>query len=128
MSFLLQADTTATAAQQMLEDVPVEKTISIWELMTSGGIGGQAIMLAIGLMLFFAIYVYFERLMAINAASKIDVGFMNRIRETILSGKIDQAKMLCAQSTSPVARLIEKGISRIGKPLEDIDAAIENAG
>lgn len=128
MSFLLQTDTTATAAQQMLEDVPVEKTISIWELMTSGGIGGQAIMLAIGLMLFFAIYVYFERLMAINAASKIDVGFMNRIRETILSGKIDQAKMLCAQSTSPVARLIEKGISRIGKPLEDIDAAIENAG
>lgn len=128
MSFFLQADTLATAAPNALSEVPVEKTISIWELVTSGGIGGQAIMLSIFLMLFVALYIYLERLMAINAASKIDLSFMSRIREMILAGKIDQAKMLCAQSTSPVARLIEKGISRIGKPLEDIDTAIENAG
>ncbi len=128
MRFFLQADTTSASAQQLIDEVPVEKTISVWDLVTSGGIGGQAIMLSIGIMLFVALYIYFERLMAINAAAKIDMGFMSRIREMILSGKIDSAKMLCAQTSSPVARLIEKGISRIGKPLEDIDTAIENAG
>ncbi len=128
MAFFLQTDTTAVAAQKLLEDVPVEKTLSIWELITGGGIGGQIIMLSIFTLLFVALYIYFERIMAINAASKIDNNFMSRIRENIISGKIDAAKMLCAQTNSPVSRLIEKGISRIGKPLEDINTAIENAG
>jgi biopolymer transport protein ExbB len=66
--------------------------------------------------------------MAINAASKIESSFMDQIRDNIINGRIDAAKMLCAHSKSPVARLIEKGISRIGKPLEDINTAIENAG
>ena len=128
MAFFLQTDTTAVATQKLLEDVPVEKTLSIWELITGGGIGGQIIMLSIFTLLFVALYIYFERIMAINAASKIDNNFMSRIRENIISGKIDAAKMLCAQTNSPVSRLIEKGISRIGKPLEDINTAIENAG
>jgi len=109
-------------------DQPIEKTLSIWELITSGGIGGQLIMITLALLLFFALYLYFERLMAINAASKIDTNFMNNIKMNITNGKIDAAKMLCAQTNSPVARLTEKGISRIGKPLEDINTAIENAG
>ncbi len=128
MAYFLQADTTALAAQQMLDDTPVEKTLPIWDLITGGGVGGQIIMIALAVLLFIALYVYFERIMAINAASKIDINFMNRIRENILAGKLDSAKMHCAQSTSPVARLIEKGISRIGKPLEDINTAIETAG
>ncbi|MBF6609240.1 MAG: MotA/TolQ/ExbB proton channel family protein [Flavobacterium sp.] len=128
MAYFLQADTTALAAQQMLDETPVEKTLPIWDLLTGGGLGGQIIMIALALLLFVALYVYFERIMAINAASKIDVNFMNRIRENILAGKLESAKMHCAQSTSPVARLIEKGISRIGKPLEDINTAIETAG
>lgn len=128
MAYFLQADTTALAAQQMIDDVPVEKTLPIWELLTSGGLIGQIIMLSLFLMLFMALYLYIERLMAIKAASKIDSNFMQQIRENIRNGRIDNAKMLCAHSTSPVARLIEKGISRIGKPLEDIDTAIENAG
>lgn len=122
------ADSLATAQNAILEDQPVEKTLSIWDLMTSGGIGGQLIMISLGLLFFFALYLYFERLMAINAASKIDVNFMNNIKMNILNGKLDAAKMLCAQTNSPVARLTEKGISRIGKPLEDINTAIENAG
>lgn len=122
------ADSLATAQNALLEDQPVEKTLSIWDLITSGGIGGQLIMITLGLLLFFALYLYFERLMAINAASKIDVNFMNNIKMNILNGKLDAAKMLCAQTNSPVARLTEKGISRIGKPLEDINTAIENAG
>lgn len=122
------ADSLTTTQNALLENQPVEKTLSIWELVTSGGIGGQLIMLTLGLLLFVALYLYFERLMAISAASKIDVNFMNNIKMNILNGKIDAAKMLCAQTNSPVARLTEKGISRIGKPLEDINTAIENAG
>lgn len=122
------ADSLATAQNALVEDQPVEKTLSIWDLITSGGIGGQLIMITLALLLFFALYLYFERLMAINAASKIDTNFMNNIKMNIMNGKIDAAKMLCAQTNSPVARLTEKGISRIGKPLEDINTAIENAG
>ncbi|WP_396172319.1 MotA/TolQ/ExbB proton channel family protein [Flavobacterium sp.] len=121
-------DSLAVAQEALVDPQPVEKTISIWELVSSGGIGGQLIMITLGLLFFFALYLYFERLLAINAASKIDVNFMNNIKMNIMNGKIDAAKMLCAQTNSPVARLTEKGISRIGKPLEDINTAIENAG
>ncbi|MFY7810800.1 MAG: MotA/TolQ/ExbB proton channel family protein [Flavobacterium sp.] len=118
-----------SANQALLEDaLPKEETLSIWSLLTSGGIGGQLIMLSLGIMFVVTIYLYLERLFAINAASKIDSNFMSNIKMNIMSGKIDAAKMLCAQTNSPVARLIEKGISRIGKPLEDINTAIENAG
>jgi biopolymer transport protein ExbB len=122
------ADSLAVAQEALIDPQPVEKTISIWELVSSGGIGGQMIMITLGLLFFFALYLYFERLLAINAASKIDINFMNNIKMNIMNGKIDAAKMLCAQTNSPVARLTEKGISRIGKPLEDINTAIENAG
>ena len=122
------ADSLAVAQDALVDPQPVEKTISIWELVSSGGIGGQMIMITLGLLFFFALYLYFERLLAINAASKIDINFMNNIKMNIMNGKIDAAKMLCAQTNSPVARLTEKGISRIGKPLEDINTAIENAG
>lgn len=129
MSIFLQADSLAVASEILNEDQqPVEQTLSIWELLTNGGIGGQAIILILFILLFFALFLYFERIMAINKASKIDANFMNNIKMNITSGKIDSAKMLCAQTNSPVARLIEKGISRIGKPLEDINTAIENAG
>ena len=121
-------DSLTTTQNAVLDPKKKKKTLSIWELVSSGGIGGQMIMITLGLLFFFALYLYFERLMAINAASKIDVNFMNNIKMNIMNGKIDAAKMLCAQTNSPVARLTEKGISRIGKPLEDINTAIENAG
>lgn len=123
-----QSDSINAVQDGVLEPVVVEKTLSIWELISSGGVGGNIIMITLGLLLFFALYLYFERLLAINAASKIENSFMDQIRDNIINGKIDAAKMLCAHSKSPVARLIEKGISRIGKPLEDINTAIENAG
>jgi len=122
------ADSLAVAQEALVDPQPVEMTLSIWELVSSGGIGGKIIMITLGLLFFFALYIYFERLLAINAASKIDINFMNNIKMNIMNGKIDAAKMLCAQTNSPVARLTEKGISRIGKPLEDINTAIENAG
>ncbi|WP_338409276.1 MotA/TolQ/ExbB proton channel family protein [uncultured Flavobacterium sp.] len=128
MSILLQVDSLALASQALIENQPDKQILTIWSLLTSGGLGGQVIILVLFILLFFAFFLYFERLMAINKASKIDSGFMNNIKISITSGKIDNAKMICAQSNSPVARLIEKGISRIGKPLEDINTAIENAG
>ena len=128
MNIPLQLDSLAIANQLAQEGAPVEQTLSIYELLTSGGIGGQIIILVLFALLFLALFLYFERLMAINKASKIDGSFMNNIKMNISQGKIDNAKMLCAQTNSPVARLIEKGISRIGKPLEDINTAIENAG
>ncbi len=127
MMTFLQIDSTAVATQT-LEQLSKKPELSVMDIVFSGGIAGQTIMGAIFIMLFFAIYLYFERLMAINAASKIDSNFMNNIKLNIMKGKIDAAKMLCAQTNSPVARLIEKGISRIGKPLSDIHTAIENAG
>ncbi|WP_313808421.1 MotA/TolQ/ExbB proton channel family protein [Flavobacterium sp.] len=128
MSLLLQADSLSQAAAQVAEDVATKKELTLMEIIFSGGLVGQVIMGAIFLMLFFAIYLYLERLMAIKAASKMDQNFMTQIRMHLQQGKIDNAKMLCASTNSPVARLIEKGISRIGKPLNDINIAIENAG
>lgn len=128
MSLFLQADTLSVAKDALAEVAPVEQTLSIWELITGGGLAGQMIMVALFVMLFFAIYLYLERLMAVTAASKIDNNFMMQIKDHISNGRLDAAKMLCASTNSPVARLIQKGISRIGNRLEDINTAIENAG
>ena len=111
-----------------LEAESTEKTLSIMELLMNGGLGGQIIIAVLFVLLFVAVYIYFERLFAIQAASKVDKNFMNQIRDHVASGNIQGAKMLCAQQNTPVARLTEKGVSRIGSPLEDINTAIENAG
>ncbi|MBD0852183.1 MotA/TolQ/ExbB proton channel family protein [Maribacter arenosus] len=105
-----------------------EKTLSVIDLIFSGGTGSIVIISVLFLMLFVALYIYFERIFAIKAASTIDKDFMNQIRDHVTNGKLEAAKLLCAQTDSPVARLTEKGVSRIGKPLDDINTAIENAG
>ncbi|MBT8268852.1 MAG: MotA/TolQ/ExbB proton channel family protein [Bacteroidia bacterium] len=112
----------------LTDEESVEKTLSIIELIQSGGIAGQIIIMLLFVLLMVASYIYFERLFAIKAASKVDPNFMNQIKESVSNGKVDAAKMLCAQQNSPVSRLINKGITRIGRPLEDINIAIENAG
>ena len=73
-------------------------------------------------------YIYFERRFAIRAALKYDANFMPQIRSYVVSGKIEGAQALCMKENKPVAQMIAKGISRIGRPLEDINTAIENAG
>ncbi len=115
-------------AEVLTDEESVEKTLSIVELITSSGTAGLMIILVLFILLILAIYIYFERLFAIKAASKVDSNFMNQIKDHVSGGKIDSAQNLCAQVNSPVSRLISKGISRIGKPLEDINTAIENAG
>ena len=75
-----------------------------------------------------AVYIFIERYYAIKRAQKVDINFMNRIRDYIMEGKIDAAKNLCESTNSPVSHMIHKGISRIGRPLNDVSAAIENVG
>ncbi len=127
MLYFFQQEGAAQAVQEA-EPVVEEKTLSLFDLMLSGGLGGQIIILILFILLFAAVYIYFERLFAIKAASQVDKDFMLQIKDSVLNGNIESAKMRCAQSDSPVARLTQKGISRIGSPLEDINTAIENAG
>ena len=105
-----------------------EKTLSLIELIQNGGLGGQIIICVLCLLLLTVVYIYFERLFAIRAAVKIDPSFMPQIRSFITQGKLDAAQQLCLQENVPVSRLVSKGLSRIGRPLEDINTAIENAG
>jgi len=126
LNILLQDSQDGT--QVLSDGESVEKTLSIIELIGSGGTAGQIIIGVLFMLLMVALYIYFERIFTIKAASKVDANFMNQIKDHVTHGKIDSAQMLCAQVNSPVSRLINKGLTRIGKPLEDINTAIENAG
>ena len=108
--------------------VSEEKTLSVFKLIVDGGLGGQIIIGILFILLAVSLYIYFERFFAIKAASKVDKNFMNQIKDYVSNGKLEAADALCKKTNSPIARLIEKGISRIGKPLDDINKAIENAG
>ena len=110
------------------EVVSEEKTLSIYKLIMDGGLGGQIILALLFVLLAVAIYIYFERFFAIKAASKMDENFMNQIKDFVSNGKLESADALCKSKNTPTARLIGKGISRIGKPLDDINTAIETAG
>ncbi|APY11399.1 biopolymer transporter ExbB [Seonamhaeicola sp. S2-3] len=124
----LTLQTTQEGTELLTDEESVEKTLSIIELISSGGAAGQIIIAILFILLIVASYIYFERLFAIKAASKMDSNFMNQIKDHVSNGKIDAAQVLCAQVNSPVSRLIGKGITRIGKPLADINTTIENAG
>jgi biopolymer transport protein ExbB len=112
----------------LTEIVAEEKTLSIYTLILDGGLGGQIIIAILFVLLTVGLYIYFERFFAIKSASKVDENFMNQIRDYVSNGKIDAADALCKTKNTPTSRLIGKGISRIGKPLEDINTAIETAG
>ena len=105
-----------------------EKTLSLMELIKDGGLGGQLIIGLLFLLLIVVIYIYFERLFAIKSATKVNSNFMAQIKTYVLNHKIDGAQALCLSENKPVARLISKGLSRIGRPLEDISKTLENAG
>lgn len=89
---------------------------------------GGWVMIPILVLSVIAVYIFVERYFAIKKAQKVDINFMNRIRDYIIDGKIDAAKNLCETADNPVAHMIHKGISRIGRPLNDVNAAIENVG
>lgn len=121
LTIFLQADTALKAANAATE--PVEK-ISLFQLLREGG----ALMIPLLLCSLLLVYVFVERLMAIRKASQGDAQFMQRIREQITAGNIQAAKSLCKNTDTPIARVVDKGISRIGKPIDHIEKSMESTG
>ncbi len=121
--FLLQIDATGAVADSTAQEQG-EITLSLVELAFKGG----WVMVPIILLSVLAVYIFTERYFAIQRAAKLDINFMNRIKDYIHDGKLDSALALCASYKNPAARMIEKGIKRIGKSLSDVGTAIENTG
>ncbi len=127
---LLQAgiDSTANAAAAAAATVPqvaqTEQTYSLIEMAAKGG----WLMLVLLALSIIAIYIFGKKWWMLNRASQIDKNFMNDIRDYIHSGKVKSAITLCGKYDSPAARLVEKGLERIGRPLSDIQTAVENMG
>lgn len=103
-------------------EVTTDQAISVWELVKEGGL----MMIPIVISSFIAIYIFVERILTINKANKSPDAFISKIKELVLKGDINGAKMACAHFDSPIARMIEKGVTRIGSPLKNIEASIEN--
>jgi biopolymer transport protein ExbB len=101
-----------------------EISLSALDLAVKGG----WIMIVLAILFVIAIYIFFERYRTLSNASKEDINFMNRIKDYIHDGKVESATALCQSTNNPVARMIEKGISRLGRPLNDINTTIENVG
>lgn len=116
------ADTLATAAAQ---EVPQVVEMNYLDMAMKGG---PVIMIPLLLLSIVAVYIFIERLVVIHKASKEDKDFMDRIKDYITDGKIDAATTLCQSVNTPSSRMIEKGISRLGKPMNDVLVAIENVG
>jgi biopolymer transport protein ExbB len=122
LNLLLQAQTAAVAVIE--EGAQAPEKLSLWDLTLKGG----WIMIPIGILSLLAVYIFIERYFAIRKAAQTDENFITRIKDYIHDGKIDSALALCQSTDSPIARMLEKGIQRIGRPLNDINTAIENVG
>ena len=122
---LFQIETLdALATDSLLVEEPVSQSINLWTMAQYGG----WIMIILALLLAWAIYIFVERLLTIKSAMKEDKSFMDRIRDYIHDGKIGSALNLCQQTGTPSARMVEKGITRMGRPMQDVQVAIENVG
>ena len=108
----------------LLQSSPGQLTMPIWEL----ALNGDWMMIVHAFFLIVVVYIFIARYLAIKNASKEDKNFMNHIRDFIHDGKIDAATALCHKTNNPIARIIEKGLLRIGKPLGDINTAIQTVG
>ena len=97
---------------------------SLWDIIVRGG----PLMIPLAILLVIAIFVFFERVMAINKAAKSDENFMNIIRDHIVSGNVTAARSLAKNTNTAIARVIDKGIQRIGKPIDAIERSMENVG
>lgn len=114
------ADTNAAVAKA----IKPETSISLWDLTLKGG----WLMVPIAVLAFAAVYIFFERFFAIRKAAQFENNFIDRIRDYIHEGKIDAALNLCSSTDRPVARMIEKGIKRLGRPIKEIEDSIEIVG
>lgn len=122
MNLLTLLQATTAVADVTTENI--SKEMNLWEMFQYGG----PIMYVLVAMLAFALYLLIERSVTLKAALKEDNSFMNRIKDYIYEGKIDSALKLCRETNTPSSRMVEKGISRIGRPMNDVLIAIENVG
>ena len=118
--FFLQIDSTNLAVQSTADG----KGVSLIELLTLGG----WIMLPLAALFLITIFVFFERFLSIRKAAAMDNNFMNIIRDHIVNGNVTAARSFAKNTNNPVARIIDKGIQRIGKPIENIERSMENVG
>jgi biopolymer transport protein ExbB len=114
-------DTTATAGSAGAAAVP---DMNVLEMLMNGG----PLMIPLGLLFVLAVFFFFERLIAIRKASNIDPNFMHIIRDNVFSGNVSAARSLAKNTPNPVAKMIDKGLQRIGKPIEAIEKSMENVG
>lgn len=129
MSILLQitttlTDTAAQAAASLTPPAPTESSMSLLDMASKGG----PILYPIAILSILAFYIFFERFFVIMKFSRLDQNFMNQIRDQVHQGNIPAARSLCKATDSPIARMIDKGLARLGKPIRDIESAIENQG
>jgi biopolymer transport protein ExbB len=126
MWIFLQVDSQrlADSLSRVAGQPAVADKISLWSLLDKGG----WIMYPLYLLLVIAIYIFFERLIAIRKASKIEDNFMSMVRDNIMNGNVTAARTLAKNTPNPVARMIDKGIQRIGKPIDAIEKSMENVG
>ena len=122
--FFLQIDTSAAAVQAVNTAAQPAQQISIIDLLSKGGV----LMIPLALLFVVAVFVFIERLLYIRKASKIEENFMNIIRDNIVSGNVTAARSMAKNTNNPVARIIDKGIQRIGKPIDAIEKSMENVG
>jgi biopolymer transport protein ExbB len=129
-TFLIQISQTfdtlnkAVASAPALPTQPAPEVTKFIDIIMKGGF----IMIPIGILSIVAVYVFIERYLTIRRHISTDVDFMNNIHEFILNGRTDSALTLCRHTAKPIARMIEKGISRLGKPIKEIEESIEIAG
>jgi biopolymer transport protein ExbB len=121
---LLQIVDTVNKTTQEIAGAKNNAPSSLWELVVRGG----WIMIPLAAMLLLAVYFFVERLLAIRNASRIDQNFMNIIRDNIVSGNVTAARNFAKNNNTPVARIIDKGIQRIGKPIDSIEKSMDNVG
>ena len=114
--FLLQVDTTLTNATPEMQ--------SLWQVLIKGGV----LMIPLALLFVAAVFFFIERLIAIRKAGQIDDNFMSIIRDHIITGNVAAARSLSKNTFHPVARMIDKGIQRIGKPIDAIEKSMDNVG
>ncbi len=123
-NIILQAANTAVDSLSNNTSATKHEGINLLNLLMRGG----WIMLPILLLLFGALYIFVERLIVINRSAHVDTGFMNQIQTLVQAGNIDAARTLAQTKNTPVGRMLDKGLRKIGKPIEDIEKALESAG
>ncbi len=124
MNLTVLLQTIVDTTPVVMEEIVAEEPLILWDMAVKGG----WLMIPLALMLLLGIYIFVERLIVLHKASKEDASFMNRIKDYIYDGKIESAMNLCKDTQTPSARMVEKGISRLGRPMSDVLVAIENVG